>query len=132
MSFEIADKGAYFTVHVYDTYVIKYPKHEKVNSKKVLEKIADIQTAMSEFMPEVLPCKKRGMSLVMPRAPGIRCDKLPANKWEAIKERLPEIEARAKRHGFIVLGTDIYNIFYDDDNNQIYLVDCHLFRRAGD
>jgi hypothetical protein len=131
-TFEIADKGAYFTVYVYDTYVIKYPKHEKVNSKKVLNKIADIQTAMSEFMPEILPCKRQGMSLIMPRAPGVRCDYLPAEKWEEIKERLPEIEARARQHGYIILGTDIHNIFYDEGSDQIYLVDCHLYRRAGD
>jgi hypothetical protein len=127
----IADKGAYFTVHIYDTYVIKYPKHPKVMDEKVLEQIVDIQTAMAEFMPEILPCKRQGMSLVMPRSPGVRCDKLSPGKWAEIEGRLPEIEARARRQGYIIYGTDIYNIFYDEGSDQIYLVDCHLFRRVG-
>ncbi len=126
--FEVA-KGAYFTVIMFDDYVIKVPTQEETKQEERLEEIAALQTEIAAKIPGVLPCCKVGPVLIMPRAPGVRVDLLPnktRRRANALRDRkLEEI----RRIGYDLDGGGNFNIHYDVDADEIYLLDFHTVRK---
>jgi len=126
------NSGSSFEVHIFEDHVIKHPKKKKHQQDHVLERLVYLQNKLAEVMPEVLPCQRLELSIVMPRAPGLRGDKLSAKGWCAVKERLREIYDRAGRYGFKLEDMRKHNVFYDETTDSIYLVDGQMFKKAGD
>lgn len=123
-NYEVADKGTYFEVHIYEDHVIKYPKHKRVMDPEKLEYIAEQQTFLSTKIEAFLPCKKVGNTLIMPKAPGVRADKV-YGKWPEIQAKALEAIKQAKELGLKVTDVGKDNVFYDEKTDKIYIIDCH-------
>ncbi len=117
--------GAYFDVYIYEEHVVKIPKHKKVKNDKMLADIAMMQTELSKHLEEVLPCRKEGRTLIMPRAKGIRQDKLDRDMQKALEPRKSELRNKIKALGYLVSDTNRKNIFYDEAEDKMYLIDLH-------
>ena len=119
--------GDHFDVWVCDDYVIKKPKEPHVKDVAVLNRIADIQTELSGKVKGVLPCKRIGMALIMPKAPGLRGDEVDEVTWETkVKPLRDEIVAEIKQLGYTLPDWgNARNIFYDGEAGQVYIVDFH-------
>jgi len=126
--FSVDESGTFFTVLIFDDYVIKVPRRLKkeVNKSKLnVEKMAKIQNDLAEKIECVLPCKYHDGVLIMQRAPGKRAD----NYDKAfIDEKLIDIRKKIVGYGYQTQDLGLKNIFYDEESNKITLIDLHLFR----
>ena len=96
--------------------VHKYPKHNQLD----LQFIADTQTYLSQYFPEVLPAKNKGDYLEMPIAPGSTCSE---NRFRRIRSRVIKVKAEIENHGFYLKDANHKNIIYDSRCGGFYLVD---------
>ncbi len=93
-------KGAHFFAIVFEDYVIKIQK-EKLNKKygeDYLEEIEECCNTLSSEFDEVLPCVKKGRSLVMPKAPGKNKREFSRDKRGDIRNRAKKIACEARLH----------------------------------
>jgi len=124
--FTLEQAGDYFVVLVFDDYVIKVSRN-KNTSKERLKAIAEIQTQASEQIPGILPCYYREGALVMPKAPGIRVDKIKCpEKLKHINRQKDHIVSQVKALGYDIHDSRKANLFYDEENDQLYIIDFHL------
>ena len=127
LDYTINNDGGSFTVYIYDDFVIKVPKNEKVNGEKQLQHIADIQTEISKHVEGVFPCYRIGKKLFTQRAPGERVDGI----WKEDKQFYRKLFAEKKQEiidktGYTLKDSGKANMFYDRESGQLYLVDFHL------
>ncbi len=135
---EVADKGAYFIVFMFPDHVVKIPKRSKFHKKKnkkrkedlneTLSMIAEVQSYLAERVEGVLPCWKVNNYLVMPRAPGLRGDKLTDEQWERASEIRDCLLEQIKEHGYVLQDAGKDNIHYDPETDKVYLIDFHLIK----
>ncbi len=122
-------KGVYFSVEIYNDFVIKTPLKEKVKNVEALDFIADSQTYLSTKVKGVLPCYRHGLTLYMPRAPGILAKEL-ADRWPTIRAKRDAIMAEIETHGYKLHDAGKQNIIVDGDD--LYMIDFHDIRRVND
>jgi len=127
LPFKIDESGVYFTVLIFDDYVIKIPKKDKVKDINALKFISDAQTSISENVNGVLPCWLIEGVLVMPKAKGVRSDKVPEKKGH-IKQLRSKVLEQIKELGYELRDHGFKNIFYDEDQDQVYMIDFHAVR----
>ncbi len=126
--FKIDESGVYFTVLVFEDYVVKIPKKDKVKDVQELKFIADTQTKVSEHVDGVLPCWLIDNVLIMPKAPGKRADEFP-DKKTYFKNMKQKILSQIKDLGYDLRDTGMKNMFYDESQDQIYMIDFHAVRK---
>lgn len=96
--------------------VLKYPKHNHLD----LQFIADTQTYLSHYFPEVLPAKNMWDYLEMPIAPGTICSE---NRFRRIRNRVIKVVAEVGKLGYHLKDANNKNIIYDSRCGEFYLVD---------
>ncbi len=121
--FEIADKGAFFTVLVFDSYVIKVPRKTDDGSKRTSRDMADVQNDLAGKMDSVLPCEYVDGAIVMPVPPGVRGDLVDRI---LIKGKMEKVKKEIISHGYKPGDVTAKNVFYDSENDQLYVIDFHL------
>ncbi len=124
--FTIDESGVYFTVLVFEDYVVKIPKKDKVKQVSELKFISDSQTKLSDIKG-VLPCWLIENVLVMPKAKGKRSDQYPEKKAH-IKALRNEILEKIKGKGYELRDTGQRNMFYDEEQDQVYMIDFHAIK----
>ena len=122
------EEGNSFKVEVYDDYVIKYPK---MNEQR-LKEIALLQTELSELVDGVLPCEYKEGCLVMPKAPGIRGDRVDVDKKTYIQNEIEKIYKKIQDNGYQLGDISLTNVFYDEDNDKVYLIDFDSVKKVVD
>ncbi len=127
--FKVDESGVYFTVLVFQDYVIKIPKKDKVKDIEALKFISDTQTHVSEHVNGVLPCWLIENVLVMPTAKGTRSDQRK-DKNEHIKKLKKEILAQINDLGYTLSDTGSRNTFYDEEQDQVYMIDFHAVKKG--
>ncbi len=130
IDYEKADAGKFFDVYLFNTFVVKVPKNEKVQSTEALERIATTQTLLSEKVPEVLPCYRFGDVLIMPKAKGLRADKLKEYRG-VIRKRQQEVEKKINDCGYKLMDISNKNMFYDPKEDMLYMIDFHSFKKLN-
>jgi len=116
--FSIANHGQYFNVILIGNWVVKSPHVHQ--AKKRLEEIVNIQNELADEIDGILPCEMVEDVIVMPRAPGIRCDNVSYRLWRSEEER---IVREAKELGYEITDTSPKNFFWDEDKQQAYFID---------
>ncbi len=133
----INEIGKYFSVEIFDDYVIKTPKHKKfVDNPKLVKFIVDVQNEISKVVKGVLPCKLlESGKIKMSRATGWRVDKYKLYKFRT-KNRKPlnDFEEKVKiqvsndlriikEHGYLLEDLRDANLFYDEEKDLLQYVD---------
>jgi len=129
LPFKIDETGVYFTVLIFDDYVVKIPKRDKVKDINMLKFISDSQTELSEKVNGVLPCWLIEGVLIMPKAKGKRSDH-HKDKKEHIKALRQEILDQIKSFGYELKDHGFKNMFYDEEQDQVYMIDFHAIRTS--
>ncbi len=122
----VVEKGSHFLVLVFEDedYVIKIPKLPEYKKIQRLDFIAYWQTYLSQNIKGVLPCYRVRNYLVMPKAPGVRMDKLPTMTLRnQVHSTARELAKRIKKFGFLLTDLSDENIFYDKKEKQVWLID---------
>jgi len=143
-------EGVFFSVDIYDSFVVKKLKPQKTaklvriqknqmdrkvkdhevsseDTEAALKFIADTQTYLSERMECVLPCYLVDGKLFMPKAPGQRAD-VVGKDWPYIQELKHHYAAEIERLGYKLTDLGMQNIYYDPRDGMIYLIDFHSIR----
>ncbi len=126
--FKVDETGVYFTVLVFEDYVIKIPKKDKVKDVKELKFISDTQTEVSKHVDGILPCWLIENVLIMPKSPGKRTDEFSAGEKQKFKQIKNQILEQIKTLGYDLRDTGMKNMFYDKDQDQLYIIDFHAVR----
>lgn len=125
--FILDESGYYFTVLIFNDYVVKIPKKDLVKDVEELKFIADTQTELAEHVNGVLPCWLIENVLVMPKAKGRRADACLSKKAH-IKGLKMEILSKIKDMGYELKDTGSRNMFYDEAEDQVYMIDFHAVK----
>lgn len=64
----------------------------------------------------------------MPRAPGTRADEL-RDQWEYLRDLRDEIHDEVKARGYVIMDIGASDMFYDEADDQLYLVDFSQVKR---
>ena len=129
-NFTVDETGAFFTVLVFDDFVIKVPRNKRGDKKyKDVELMAEIQNELAEKADVALPCKYIDGVIVMPRAPGIRGDFVDK---KMMKKKLNELKSKIRGLGYNPGDITRDNVFYDSESKRFYIIDYHLVKRDGD
>ncbi len=129
MRYEKADSGAFFSVYLFDDFVVKVPRRDAVKDQKILEFIATTQTMLSEKVKGVLPCYRFNDVLIMPRAKGVRGDKLKPEQAKRVSELKTQGQAKIKELGYILGDLNRKNIIYNEEEDILYFIDFHKIKR---
>lgn len=131
MNFKVNNEGKFFTVLIFDDYVIKFPKSNTCKDKD-MDRIAKFQTELSRKVNGVLPCTKVDNVLVMPKSPGKRTDEYRGAK---LKNHIRHLVSRKKKEiemlGYKISDLSWKNCFYDEENDQLYIIDLHKLEKKG-
>lgn len=125
--FTLDETGVYFSVLVFQDYVVKIPKKEMGMEVEQLKFIAEAQTELAEHVNGVLPCWMIENVLIMPKAKGRRADACLSKKAH-IKALKAEILHKIKDLGYELRDTGARNMFYDEAEDQVYMIDFHAVR----
>jgi len=128
VQYEEDHSGNFFHVLLFKDFVVKLPKKEVVDNDERLEHIANIQTYLSNYMEEVMPCYKIGRSLIMPRVYGVSADKLP-QRGKEIRELIDDARDRIRKLGYDLRDANLKNVLYNEETGKIYLIDFHNVRK---
>ncbi len=124
-NYETEELGTFFSVLIFDDFVVKIPKLPKVEPLEKLDLIAKIQTYLSQHFDEIQPCYRVGKRLITPRAKGVRADLLPKEQGVELMKRGLEIAKQVEDLGYILKDIAPKNIFYDEETDSITLIDFH-------
>jgi len=131
LNFEVNNEGKYFTVLIFDDYVIKFPKSNTCKDKD-LDRIAKLQTELSRQVDGILPCTKIDNVLVMPKSPGKRTDEYRDTKK---KDYIRKLTDRKKKEieslGYKIADLSWKNCFYVEESDQLYIIDLHRIQKKG-
>jgi len=131
--FTVENSGAVFLVLVFSDFVIKVPRKKSGKYEENLKRIAEIQNDLAGKVDGVLPCTAYGEYLVMPRAPGIQVSKIKSKdketraRVEQLKEKMLKEIRECGYHPKDCAGSK--NMFYDRQQDKLYMVDFHLVKR---
>ena len=117
---QIDDSGHHFKVLVFENYVVKIPRSEKIRSK--VADIGRVQNFLAERVDGILPVQRVDDLLVMERAPGTRADELN-DRWLHIRDLKDEVHDHVQRLGWVILDIGASDIFYERETDRVYLVD---------
>ena len=99
------------------------------DTKAALKFIADTQTYISERMECVLPCYLVNGKLFMPKAPGVRAD-IADKDWSYIQSLKNLYTEEIEKLGYKLTDLGQQNIYYNEHDGKIYLIDFHSIRKA--
>jgi len=125
-------EGEHFRVEILAGYVRKFPKTDF--HKANLEKLVMWQNYLAGHIKGVIKAEYHGDHLTMPVPPGRQADEYPENVYyDRIRPQVERMTKEAKRYGFNfqdILAPD--NIYYDDENDQVYAVDYSSLEMRAD
>ncbi len=130
-NYTVNNDGLFFTVYIYDDYVLKVPKRDEVKSIKKLQFIADTQTYLSTKIEGVLPSKRIDDHLIQPKAPGVRLDKIINEDVKFYKGLIRKMKKKIEDLGYKLKDTSKRNFFYDKDSGILYMIDMHGIEKKG-
>ena len=126
-TFTVDETGAFFTVLVFDDFVIKVPRNKRGSKKyRDIQEIAQVQNDLAQKMDSVLPCEYVDGAIVMPRAPGIRGDFVDK---KMMKKKLNDLIEEIRSWGYKAGDITRDNVFYDSESGKFYIIDFHLVKR---
>ena len=129
--FIINEEGVYFTVLMFEDYVVKIPRPDRINDVKELKFIAESQDFLSENINGILPCWLIECCLIMPRAKGIRADKLSYDEKDHIQLLRNVILEQIEKLEYELIDCGSKNMFYDEGEDQVYLIDFHAIKKMN-
>ena len=124
----VDDSGDHFRVIVFENYVVKIPRTEDKQAE--LDDIVEVQNYLADHVEGILPVERVEDVLVMPRAPGKRADE--RDDWLYLRDLRDEIQDAVGDLGYVIMDIGASNMFYDEDEDQLYLVDFSQIRRYED
>ena len=124
----VDDSGKHFRVIVFENYVVKIPRTE--NQREKLDGIVEVQNYLAEHVAGILPVERIEDLLVMPRVPGERADE--RDDWLYLRELRDEIQSQVNELGYVIMDIGASDMFYDEDDDQLYLVDFSQVRTYED
>lgn len=131
--FKLADKGTFFAVLIFDDYVIKVPRERKIEKiRNQLKGMEFVQNKLAKKVPGVLPCKLHNNCIVMPRAPGVRCNELEGRLKKRADELMGKLADQFKAMGYRTEEINGRNTFYDEETDTVYFVDFHDMQKVGE
>ncbi len=124
--------GGCFKVYVYKDHVVKVLKKPEKQDDVVgyLDRIVEMQNYFAEHIEEILPCKRVGHTIEMPRVPGVKGTELDTETWEKIRYKAYAIRRKIEGLGYSpqnVSSKD--NLFYDEESGKVYPVDFNLVKK---
>lgn len=123
---EIINEGAYYIVLIFGDVVAKIPRNRP--GKRKFQEMANEQNLLSQEVKGVLPCKARDKYLLMPKAKGIRTDKLNYKEGKIAKAR-EALFKRIEAAGWDAGDKNPKNMFWDEETGELTMVDFHLLKR---
>lgn len=127
--FSVDEQGTFFTVLMFDDYVIKVRRRVKRDAKKRKNTVRDFvetQNALAEKLPEVLPCEMvDDCCIVMPRVYGIRGDRLKRPHKKTVENMIRSLEERIDALGYKAQDVNLGNVIYQPESKKLYLIDTH-------
>ncbi len=133
-SFTVDDSGVFFVVLIFDEFVIKVPRERNLD-QKVLQRMADTQNELAGLIEGVLPCHVGEGYLHMPRAKGVRLREYtrkqgrPRVKTPVADKLKVQMITKAREHGYDLSDMSKRNLFYDEEEQKLYLVDFHQVKK---
>ena len=120
----VDDSGNHFRVIVFENYVVKIPR--TADKRAELDDIVEVQNYLAEHVDGILPVERVEDVLVMARAPGERADK--RDDWLYLRDLRDEIQAQVNDLGYVIMDIGVSDMFYDESDDQLYLVDFSQVR----
>lgn len=130
--FEVNEDGTFFTVLIFEDYVIKVPRRKKSAksppgfTRKDIDRMVEIQNEIAEKVDGVPPCRQVGVCVVMPRVKGVRCDEI--EDQQLIKRKRDEVLSQISGMGYQLRDCGKNNMIYCPDEDQMYMVDFHIIK----
>ena len=124
----VEDSGQHFRVIVFENYVVKIPRTDKQRAK--LDDIVEVQNYLAEHVAGILPVERVDDLLVMPRVPGERADE--RDDWLYLRDLRDEIQSQVNDLGYVIMDIGSSDMFYDETDDQLYLVDFSQVRPYED
>ena len=129
INFEINNDGKNFTVLVFEDYVLKFVK-TKLIKKRDLKRITDLQNELSVKLDGILPCKLVENVIIMPKAKGVRADKLTGKKKDRAIDLVQKKRRKIKKLGYEIDDLGAKNYFYDEEKDKVWIIDFDKLIRS--
>ena len=132
LDFEVNNDGKYMTVLIFDDYVVKFAKSNACKNKD-LERMAKLQTEVSQQVDGVYPLKKIDNVLIMQRAKGKRADYYREDRKmrDHIKRLMDRKKKEIKELGYKITDVSWKNCFYDEETDSVSIIDMHQIKKEG-
>ena len=121
----IDDSGNHFRVVILAEYFVEIPRTAKIREK--LDDIVEVQNHVAEQVDGILSVERVDDLLVMLRVPGERADE--RDDWLYLRELRDEIQSEVNDLGYVIMDIGASDMFYDEADDQLYLVDFSQVKR---